>query len=207
MLVGRLARGRCVSDDAWMASADKPARKSGKEWVVIASFENRHAAEHMLGSLGRKFRLNAHKGHAEAFVITANSDGSLKLTESRVLEASGLGATTIRVSAFLMVGLLGVVAMFKGAKATTHAAHKHQSHVGADEQRAHAILAQAGPGAAILLVRCKDPETRKMVAARAADRASYSWDGSMPDFLAALEPGSTHDWVRAALDQPTSAKA
>ena len=28
----------------------------------------------------------------------------------------------------------------------------------------------------------------------------------MPDFLAALEPGSEHDWVRAALDQPTSAK-
>lgn len=58
----------------------------------------------------------------------------------------------------------------------------------------------------IALVRCKDPETRKMVAAGAADQASYSWDGSMPDFLAALEPGSEHDWVRAALDQPTSAK-
>ena len=105
-----------------------------------------------------------------------------------------------------MVGLLGVVAMLKGAKATVHAAHKHESHVGSDEQRAHAILAQAGPGAAIALVRCKDPETRKMVAAGAADQASYSWDGSMPDFLAALEPGSEHDWVRAALDQPTSAK-
>ncbi len=28
----------------------------------------------------------------------------------------------------------------------------------------------------------------------------------MPDFLAALDPGSQHDWVRDALDQPTSAK-
>ena len=61
-----------------------------------------------------------------------------------------------------------------------------------------------GPGAAILLVRCKDRETRKMVAARVADHASYSWDGSMPDFLAGLDPGSKHDWVRAALDEPTT---
>ena len=68
------------------------------------------------------------------------------------------------------------------------------------------ILAQAGPAAAILLVRCKDGDTRQVVAAGAADRTSYSWDGSMPDFLAGLDPGSTHDWVRAALDKPTSAK-
>jgi hypothetical protein len=189
-----------------MASEDDPAATSGQEWVVIASFQNRHAAEHMLASLGREFRRNARNGHAEAFVICGNADDSLKLTHSRVLEASGLASTIVRVSAFLMVGLLGVVAMLKGAKATVHAAHKHESHVGSDEQRAHAILAQAGPGAAIALVRCKDPETRKMVAAGAADQASYSWDGSMPDFLAALEPGSEHDWVRAALDQPTSAK-
>jgi hypothetical protein len=195
-----------VSDDPWMSSKDEPPAKSGQEWVVIASFGNRHAAEHMLASLGHKFRLNAHKGYAEAFVISANADGSLKLTESRILEASGFAATTARVSVFLMAGLLGMGAMLKGAKATAHAAHKHQPHVGSNEERAHEILAQAGPGAAILLVRCKDPETHKLVAARAADQASYSWDSSMPDFLAALDPGNTHDWVRAALDQPTSAK-
>ena len=47
---------------------------------------------------------------------------------------------------------------------------------------------------------------RQVVAAAAADRASYSWDGSMADFLAGLEPGSEHDWVRTALDKPSSAK-
>ena len=26
----------------------------------------------------------------------------------------------------------------------------------------------------------------------------------MPDFLAALDPGSQHNWVRDALDKPTS---
>jgi hypothetical protein len=48
-------------------------------------------------------------------------------------------------------------------------------------------------------VRCQDRKTGKSVAAAAADRASYSWDGSMSDFLAGLDPGSEHDWVRAAL--------
>ena len=49
-----------------------------------------------------------------------------------------------------------------------------------------------------------EQETGKTVAAGVADHASYSWDGSLPDFLAALDPGSQHDWVRDALDQPTS---
>ena len=186
-----------------MASEDDPA---GQEWVVIASFENRHAAEHMLASLGHEFRHNALKGDAAAFVISGNADGSLKLTQSRVLEASGLASTIARVSAFLLAGLLGVVAMLKGAKATAHAAHKRASHVGSDEHRAHEILAQAGPNAAILLVRCKDRKTGQIVVDGAAEHASYSWDGSLPDFLAALDPGPKHDWVRAALDEPTSAK-
>ena len=183
-----------------------PVTRSGQEWVVIASFENRHAAERMLASLGHEFRHNARKGHADAFVVNGNADGSLKLTQSRVLEASGLAAIIARLSVFMMAGLIGVGAMLKGAKGTAHAAHKHQSHVGSDEQRAHEILAQAGPGAAILLVRCQDRVTGTSVAAAAADRASYSWEGSMPDFLAGLAPGSEHDWVRAALDKPSSAK-
>ena len=189
-----------------MASEPDPTASSEQDWAVIASFPNRHAAEHMLASLGPGFRRNANKGHAEAFVITGNADGSLKLTKSRVLEAGGLASTIARIAVFVMVGLIGVVAMFKGAKATAHAAHKHQSHVGSDEQHAHAILAQAGPDAAIALVHCKDRETGKTVAAGAADHASYSWDGSLPDFLAALDPGSQHDWVRDALDKPSNAK-
>jgi hypothetical protein len=102
----------------------------------------------------------------------------------------------------MLVGTIGVGAMLKGAKGIAHAAHKRTSHVGWDEQRAHEILAQAGPDAAILLVPCDDQETGKSVAAAAADRASYSWDGSMSDVLAGLQPGSEHDWVRAALNKP-----
>ena len=111
----------------------------------------------------------------------------------------------IRVSLSWTVGFMGMVSTLKGAKATAHAAHKRGSHVGSDERHAHEILAQAGPGSAILLVRCKDPATRQVVAAAAAKGASYSWAGSRADFLAGLDPGSKHDWVRAALDAPTGA--
>jgi hypothetical protein len=76
--------------------------------------------------------------------------------------------------------------------------------VGSAAQAAHAILAKAGPDAAIALVCCNDRETRHTVAARAADQASDSWDGSRTEFLAALDPGSKHDWVRAALGEPSS---
>jgi hypothetical protein len=189
-----------------IASEDDSAARSGQEWVVGASFGNRRAAEHMLASLGHEFRRNARKGHAEAFVVSRNADGSLKLTESRVLEASGFTATVIRVSLSWTVGFMGLVSTLKGAKAIGHEAHKRGSHVGSDEERAHEILAQAGPDAAILLVRCKDGATRQAVAAGAADRASDSWNGSMPDFLAGLDPGPKHDWVRTALDEPPSAK-
>ncbi len=190
-----------------MASEEDPAARSGQEWVVIASFENRRAAEHMLVSLGHQFRRNARKGHADVFVVSGNADGSLELTESRVLEASGFTATILHLSLSWTVGFMGLVSTLKGAKATAHAAHKRGSHVGSDEQRAHEILAQAGPGAAILLVRCKERETGQMVAAGAADHASYSWDGQMSDFLAGLDPGSKHDWVRAALDKPTTSSS
>jgi hypothetical protein len=79
-----------------------------------------------------------------------------------------------------------------------------KAHVGSDEQAAHTILAKAGPDAAVALVCCNDRETRYTVAARAAGRASYSWDGSRTEFLAGLDPGSKHDWVRAALGEPSS---
>ncbi|MFI6983002.1 hypothetical protein ACIBSV_30955 [Embleya sp. NPDC050154] len=46
-------------------------------------------------------------------------------------------------------------------------------------------------------------DTRQTVAAAAADRARRRWDGTLTDFLAALDPGSAHDWVRAALGEPT----
>ena len=56
-----------------------------QESVILASFENRRAAEHMLASLRRGFRKKHRKGHATALVISGNKDGSLKVTQSRVL--------------------------------------------------------------------------------------------------------------------------
>ena len=188
-----------------MASEGGAAEGARQESVVLASFENRHAAEHMLLSLGRGFRKKARKGGASAFVVSGNKDGSLKLTESRVLEAGYLSHMLLHLSLSWMVGFLGVVSTLKGVKAGAHAAHKHESHVGSDEQRAHEIIAEAGPNAAIALVRCKEAELGQAVAARAADRGGQSWHGSLARFLAGLDPGSKDDWVRAALDEPSGA--
>jgi hypothetical protein len=57
-----------------------------------------------------------------------------------------------------------------------------------------------------VLVTGDDNETRQAVAAKATDQASESWDGSRTEFLAALDPGSKHDWVRNALGEPSSVK-
>ena len=78
-------------------------------------------------------------------------------------------------------------------------AEERKGHVGSEEYRAHEILADAGPHAAVVLVRCKDQQTRQMVAAAAADNAKASWDGPLTEFLAALDPGPAHDWVRQAV--------
>jgi hypothetical protein len=186
-----------------MASERGAAEGTGQESVVLASFENRHAAEHMLLSLGRGFRKKAHRGGATAFVVSGNNDGSLKLTESRVLEANELTAMLLHLSVSWMVGFLGILSTLKGAKATAHAAHKKESHVGSDEQRAHEIIAEAGPTGAIALVRCKDAEMGQAIAAQAADRGRHSWHGALAQFLAGLDPGSKDDWVRSALDEPS----
>ena len=179
------------------------AGSSAEESVVIAVFENRNAAERMLRSLGREFRQKAHSGDAAALVISGNADGSLKLTQSRVVTASGVGASVAGVSVAMLAGLLGTLSALKGAKTMTNAAHTRASHVGGSE-RAQAILAQVGRRAAIALLRCKDPAIREAAVAQAADRASSSWDGTRTEFLAALDPGDKHDWVRAALEEPSS---
>jgi hypothetical protein len=144
-----------------MASEGDAAEGEGQESVVLASFENRHAAEHMLLSLGRGFRKKARKGSATAFIVSGNKDGSLKLTESRVLEAGDLTATLLHISVSWMVGFWGTLSTLKGVKAGAHAARERASHVGSDEQRAHQIIAEAGPNAAIALVGCKDVEMAK----------------------------------------------
>lgn len=187
-----------------MSSDPDPVAESGQESVVIASFDAHRDAERMLASLGRGFRKKARKGGTTAVVIGANTDGSLKLTRARVMTANDLTYTLMSLSLAWTVGLMGLRSMFQGAKSEAHAAHVRQGHLRADAHHAHEILAEAGPHAAIALVRCEDQDTRQMVVAGAADRARRSWDGSLTDLLAALDPGSTHDWVRAALGEPTS---
>src|SRR5271154_2418889 len=85
-------------------------------FVIIASVANRRAAEHMLASLRRGFRKQHRKGHATALVISANTDGSLKVTQSRVLTASGFVYTLIRIPLSMVMGFTGVLSSLKGAR-------------------------------------------------------------------------------------------
>ena len=189
-----------------MPSETSRAAGPAGDSVVLASFDSYRHAEHMLASLGHGFRAKARKGGARAVVVRGNPDGSLKVTESRVLSASDLVSTVLRVSLSWTIGFMGLLSTLRGAKEEARAAHARKGHTGSGEHRAHEILADAGPHAAIVLVRCQDQQTRQMVAGAAAGSAEGSWDGSLTEFLAALDPGSTHDWVRAAVGEPTSAK-
>jgi hypothetical protein len=178
-----------------------PEAGSAQDLVILASFENRHAAEHMLASLGREFRQKHRKGHATALVISGNKDGSLKVTQSRVLTAGGLVYTPVRIGLSVTIGFTGMLSSLKGAKGAVHEVRERESHVGSHEQAVHALLAQVGPDAALVLVCCDDEETRQAVVAQAADRASQSWDGSRAQFLAGLDPGSEDDWLRTAVGE------
>jgi hypothetical protein len=187
-----------------MTSETGSAAKSGQESVALASFDSYRHAEHMLASLGRGFRRKARKGGARAVVVRGNPDGSLKVTESRVLSASDFVAALMRVSLSWMVGFMGLFSMLRGARSGVRDVEARKGHVGSGEHRAHEILAAAGPHAALALVRCEDQQTRQSVAAAAADSARDSWSGSLTEFLAALDPGSAHDWVRAAVGEHSS---
>lgn len=173
---------------------------------MLASFDSYRHAEHMLASLGREFRKKARKrGGTTAVVIRGNPDGSLKVTESRVLSAGDFVYVLMRISLSWLIGFIGLFSMLRGARGGAHAAHVRKGHVGSDEQQAHRILSEAGLHGAITLVRCEDQHTRQLVVAAAADSAKDSWDGSLTEFLAALDPGSAHDWVRAAVGKPSGA--
>ena len=172
--------------------------------MVLASFANRRAAEHLVASLGRGFRKKHRKGHATALVISGNEDGSLKLTQSRVLSASGVVYTGMRVSLSVVMGFMGMLSSIRGAKGGVKEVRERGSHVGADEQKAHAILARVSPHAALVLVACDDHDTRQAAVARAADQATESWDFSRTEFLADLDPGPKHDWVHTALGEPST---
>jgi hypothetical protein len=172
-----------------------------QDWVILASFKNRHAAERTLASLRRDFRKKAREGHATALVISGNKDGSLKITQSRVLSAGNFVYTLTRISLSVAIGFTGIISSLRGAKGGAHEVREHESHVGSDEKAAHAILAQVGPKAALALVCCDDQETREAVVVQAADRANESWDGSRAQFLAGLDPGTQHDWLRSAIGE------
>src|SRR5689334_19281430 len=148
--------------DPYMTSETSSAAKSGQDSVVLASFDSYRHAEHMLASLGRGFRTKARKGGTTAVVVRGNRDGSLKVTESRVLSASDLVSTVLRVSLSWTVGFMGLFSTLRGAKEEARAVRARKGHAGSGEQRAHEILADAGPGAAIVLVRCQDQQTRQM---------------------------------------------
>jgi hypothetical protein len=188
-----------------MTSETRSTPKPGQESVVIASFDSYRHAEHMLASLGREFRETARKGGTTAVVVRGNPDGSLKVTQSRVLSAGDLISTLIRLSLSWTIGFMGLFSTLKGAKEGARAVHVREGHTGSDEHQAHEILADAGQHAALALVRCNDQQTRRqVVAAAAADSARDSWDGTLTGFLAALEPGSAHDWARAAVGEPSA---
>jgi hypothetical protein len=121
-----------------------------------------------------------------------------------VLSASDFMSTLIHVSLSWTIGFTGLFSMLKGAQSGVHVARVRKGHTGSDEHRAHELLAEAGPQGALVLVRCKDHRTGRTVAAVAADSADDSWDGSLTEFLAALDPGSAHDWVRTAVGEPSS---
>lgn len=169
--------------------------------IWLGSFKNRLAAERALASLGRNFRTTARKGDALAFVVSENSDGSLKVTQSRVLTAGDWTSAVLRVGLSWMVGFLGLFGMFTGGRREVQSARMRGSHVGSDEHSAHAILAEAGPNAAIALVRCHDEEMWHQVSEKAADRAIQAWTGTEKELLDSLDPGSEHDWVRSELGQ------
>jgi hypothetical protein len=179
-----------------------PEVDPAQESIVLARFESRHTAEQMLASLGRGFRNEHRKGHAKALLVSRNQDGSLKLTHSRVLTASSFVSTVLHISLSWMIGFMGLRSTVQGGIGAAHEVREHESHVGSDEKTTHAILARIGPSGALVLVRCDGDEMRQTVGARAADRASESWDGSLAEFLADLDPGTADDWVRSALGEP-----
>lgn len=183
-----------------MTSEPRSATAWGEDSVVIATFDGYRGAEHMVASLGEGFRRQARRGGVRAVVVRRNPDGSLKVTESRVLEASDLVSALISISLSWLVGFLGLLSIVKGARSGVRAADVHGGHVGSDDHRAHEILADAGPHAAVVLVRCKDRQMRQKVTA-AARTARASWNGPTAEFLAALDPGPAHDWARAAVGE------
>jgi hypothetical protein len=136
--------------------------------------------------------------------VTANPDGSLKVKESRTLREGNFTNLVVHLSLSIAIGFIGVVSALRGVKESGHTLHVHDRHVGQDEHEAHAILASAGSGSALVMVRCDDNGMLNSVASATSRDAVYAWQGSQSEFLAALDPGSEHDWVRAAIGKTSN---
>jgi hypothetical protein len=107
----RAAKGPVFGHSAvggFMTSESNPAAESGDASVVIAGFDSYRHAEHMLASLGRGFRTQARKGGTTAAEVRGNTDGSLRVTESRVLSAGDVMSTLIRLSLAWTIGFTGL---------------------------------------------------------------------------------------------------
>jgi hypothetical protein len=194
--------------------AGEPARAAGaraklgseSETVVLATFANRHAAERMLTSLGRDFRRKARKDEAAAFLITGNADGSFSLGQSRVLTASGVAAAGAGVAVATLAGLMGMMSALRGGRTVVQAARQRGTHADPEAQRFRDMLAEAGPHASVLVVRCADPGDAAVVVTVAAERARETWHGSLAEAVAGLDQAAgKYDWLLAALDQPSKA--
>ena len=179
------------------------SRSGDQVAVVLASYRSRRDAEHMLATLGRRFRKQARRGTVDAFVISGNRDRSLKVTKSRVLSASAVMAALIRVVLAIGVGFMGMLSSIKAGEAVGHAGHQRKGHVASDD-RVDELLGLGGAKGTIAMVLCKDQETRRVVTEHASEHAGANWDGSRSEFLAALDPGSKPDWVRSTLGEQST---
>lgn len=134
-------------------------------------------------------------------MLSANPDGSLKLTQSRAETASDLTAAIIRLSLSLILGFMGILAMIQGTEKAGRAAQARERHVGSNETRAHEILAEVGPNAGFLLIRCSNQQMVDEVTAKVNEYAIFQWTGTREKFLESLGPGSQYDWVRTAIGE------
>ena len=191
------------------AGADSPSADTvGPEGpqessIVLATFASGPAAERTVARLGGGFRRKARHGHADAFVVTKNQQGSFSLVRSRVVTASGLIAAVMAVSASVAVGFTGLISALRGARSGTSAVQAHTGHAGASADEVRQLLDHAGEHGAGLVIWCPDDATAQAIEASAAKRAADHWHGSRSEFLAALDRrGSQYDWLRSTAGPP-----
>ena len=123
-----------------------------------------------------------------------------------MLTASGVVSAGVGVAVASLAGLMGIMSALRGGRTVVHGRPQAQAHVGADAQRLRDMLAEAGPRASVLVVRCADPDEVPAILALAAERAGDSWHGSRAEFVTGLEQAAGNfDWLLGAFEQPSEA--